>query len=107
MFQELSFQQTFIFLQLSTFPETSTLNLLLLANFFPDNTELRNINYAFKFTLQELIDLLSPARHYGERMTQVYEMAHSEMITMCKELKQQKKFLETCKKCLKNKKIVL
>ena len=34
-------------------------------------------------------------------------MVHSEMITMCKELKQQKKFLETRKKCSKNKKIAL
>ena len=107
IFWELSSQQTFTFSRSSIFPETSALDLLLLANFFPNGIELRNANHAFKFALQELIDLLSPTRCYGERMTQVYEMVHNEMITMRKELKQQKKFFEACKKCSKNKKIAL
>ena len=66
MLQELSSQQTFISLQLFTLPETSALNLLLLANFFPNGTELRNINHAFKFALQKSTNLLSPARCYSE-----------------------------------------
>ena len=74
-------------------------------NFFPNGTELRNTNYAFKFTLQESTDLFSPAKRYVEWMIQVYEMVHSEMITMRKELKQQKKFFEARKKHSKNKKI--
>ena len=40
-------------------------------------------------------------------MMQMYKIIHNEMITMCKELKQPKKFLETYKKCSKNKKIAL
>ena len=107
MFQELSFQQTFIPSQLSTFPETSTLDLSLLASFFPDSIELCNANHAFKFALQKLTDLLSPARRYGERMTQAYEIVHSKMITMRKKLKQQRKLLETHKKHSKSKRIAL
>ena len=107
MLQELSSQQTFIFLQLSTFPETSTLDLSLLAYFFLNNIELHNTNHAFKFALQKSTDLFFPAKCYGEQMTQTYEMIHNEMITMHKELKQPKNSFETCKKCSKNKKMVL
>ena len=67
--RELSFQQTFILSRPSTPPETSALNLLLFASSFPNGTELRNANHAFKFALQESTNLLSPARRYGERMT--------------------------------------
>ena len=80
---------------------------MLFANFFPNDIELHNINHAFKFALQESTNLFSPARRYSKQMIQVYEMVHSEMITMHKELKQQKKIFETCKKCLKDKKIAL
>ena len=89
------------------FPETSILNLLLLASFFSNGIELCNANHAFKFALQELTNLFSPAKRYGERMTQAYKMAHSEIITMRKELKQQKKLLKAYKKCLKSKRIAL
>ena len=34
-------------------------------------------------------------------------MVHSEMITMCKELKQQREFFNACKKRLRSKRIVL
>ena len=107
MLRELSSQWTFIPSRLSTLPETSALDLLLLASSFPDGTELRNANHAFKFALQESTDLPSPARRYGERMTQAYEMAHSEMITMRKELKQQRELLEARKKRSKGKRIAL
>ena len=40
-------------------------------------------------------------------MTQAYEMVHNKIITIHKKLKQPKKFLETCKKCSKNKRIAL
>ena len=40
-------------------------------------------------------------------MIQTYEIIHNKIITMHKKLKQQKKFLETCKKHSKNKKIIL
>ena len=40
-------------------------------------------------------------------MIQVYKMVHNKMITMCKELKQQKKFFKTRKKCSKGKRIAL
>ena len=105
--RELSFWRTFTLLWLSTPPETSTLDLSLLASSSPDGTELCNANHAFKFVLQELIDLLSPARRYGEWMTQAYEMVHSEMITMRKELKQQRELLEARKKRSKGKRIAL
>ena len=51
MFQELSFQQIFIFLWSFTFPETNALDLLLFASFFLNGIELCNVNYAFKFAL--------------------------------------------------------
>ena len=107
IFQELSFQQTFIFSWLFTFPETSALDLLLLANFFPNGIELRNANHAFKFTLQKSTDLFFPAKHYSKWMIQMYEIIHNKTITMHKKLKQQKIFFETCKKHSKNKKITL
>ena len=94
-------------MRLFTFPEINALDLLLLASFFSNDIELCNANHAFKFALQKSTDLLSPAKRYGERMTQMYEIIHNEMITMRKELKQQKKLFETHKKCSKNKKIAL
>ena len=94
-------------MQLSTFSETSTLNLLLFVSFFSNNIELRNANYAFKFILQKLTNLFSPAKCYGEWMTQIYKIIHSKIITMCKELKQPKNFFKICKKYSKSKKVVL
>ena len=40
-------------------------------------------------------------------MIQMYKIVHNEMITMRKELKQQKIFFKTCKKCSKSKRIAL
>ena len=40
-------------------------------------------------------------------MTQAYETVHNQMVTMHKELEQQKTLFEIFKKCLKNKKFVL
>ena len=88
MFQKLSFQQIFVFLQLSTLPQTSALNLSLIANFFPNNIELCNINHAFKFALQKSTNLFFPVKCYNKQMIQVYEMVHNKMIIMRKELKQ-------------------
>ena len=107
IFQELLFQQTFIFSQLFILPETSTLNLSLFANFFLNGTELCNVNHAFKIVLQESTNLFFPARRYSEQMIQMYEIIHNKIITMCKKLKQQKNFFKICKKCSKNKKIAL
>ena len=68
--------------------QISILDISLLAISFPDSTELRNANCTFKFALQESINSFSLVKHYGEQMIQVYEIAHSEMIIMRKELKQ-------------------
>ena len=49
----------------------------------------------------------SPARRYGERMTQAYEMVHSELITMRKELRQQRELLNARKTRSRGKRIAL
>ena len=66
MLQELLFWWIFITLKLSTFLETSALNLSLLASFFLNGIELCNVNCAFKSALQKLMDLFSPVKRYGE-----------------------------------------
>ena len=76
-------------------------------SFFLDGIKLCNVNHAFKFTLQESTDLFFPVKCYSEQMIQAYEMMHNEIITMHKELKQQRMLFETYKKCLKSKKIAI
>ena len=87
--------------------QINTLSILLLVNFFSDGTKLHNANCTFKSALQESINLFFLIKCYGEQMIQVYEMIHSEMIIICKELKQPKKFFNTCKNCLKDRRIAL
>ena len=94
-------------MQLFTLPKKNALDFLSFVNFFPNGIKLCNANHVFKFILQKSIDLFSLAKHYSQWMIQVYEMVHSEMITMRKELKQWKEFFEVCKKHSKNRKIVL
>ena len=83
------------------------IKFIVTCDFFLNNIELCNTNHAFKFALPKSINLFSPAKHYGEWMIQMYEIIHDEIITIHKKLKQPKFFLETCKKCSKNQKIVL
>ena len=66
MFWKLSSQQTLIPSQLFTFPETNTLSLSLLASFFSNSIALHNINHAFKFALQESINLFFPAKYFSK-----------------------------------------
>ena len=58
--QTLWFWWTFIISKSFTFSATNALNLLLLANFFPNGIELCNVNCTFKFALQKSTNLFSP-----------------------------------------------
>ena len=53
------------------------------------------------------MDLFFLVKCYSEWIIQIYKIIHNKMITMRKALKQPKKKFNACKKCLKNKKIVL
>ena len=66
---------------------SSALNFLLLDNFFPDNTQLHNVNQTFKSALQKSINLFSPIKHYGEWIACIYEMAYNNITTMREKLK--------------------
>ena len=64
------------------------IKFIIICEFFLNGIELCNINYAFKFALQKLINLFFLVKRYGEQMIQMYEMVYNEIITMCKKLKQ-------------------
>jgi hypothetical protein len=59
---------------------TADLNLSLLDSSPPDGTELREANQLFNSSLQSVEGLPEATRRYGERMTQAYELTHSELI---------------------------
>ena len=83
------------------------MNFSLFDSFFPNGTQLRNANQTFKFILQKSTDLLSPVKHYGERIIYTYEMAHNNITTMREELKQKDDLLNAHKKCKTGKRIVI
>ena len=57
--------------------------------------------------MQESTDLPSPVKCYGEWIACVYETAHSDIITMCKEFKQQNELFNARKKRKMGKRIAL
>ena len=107
VFRELLSRQISIISPSFTPQDSSTLNFLLLDNFFPDSTQLRNINQIFKFALQKLTNLFSPVKHYGEWIACVYEITHNNITTMHKELKQKNNLFNARKKHKTNKKIAV
>ena len=80
---------------------------MLLNSSPPDGTELRSADQTFKSALQESTDLFSLVKCYGERIACAYETAHSDIIMMCKELKQQNELLNARKKWKTGKRIAL
>lgn len=91
----------------STPQGSSALDLSLLDSSPPDGTEMRSANQIFKSALQEIPEVPSPVRRYGERLTRAYETTHSDMVTMRKELRQQRDLLNARKKHKTGKRIAL
>lgn len=79
-------------------PRTTTpFDLSLLDSSPPDGTELRQANSILNSELRENPTIQSPAKRYLSRLTQAYEMAHSELTTIRKTLVDQTELLNTRK----------
>ena len=88
-------------------PEQANLDLSLLDSSPPDGTELRSANALLNSTLRSVENLPSPARRYTERMTQAYEMTHSELIAARQQIARQQELLSARKQRRKGKRIAL
>lgn len=88
-------------------PEQPNLDLLLLNSSPPDGTELRKANALLNLALKSTEDIPFPVKRYTEQMTCAFEMMHSKLITMCKQVKEQEKLLSTRKAQTKGKRVAL
>jgi len=77
--------------------QSSSLDLSLLYSSPPDGTELREANAVFNSQIREAVSVPSPAKRYAERMTRALETTQSELITIRKELAEQRELLQTRK----------
>jgi hypothetical protein len=88
-------------------PEQPDLDLSLLDSSPPDGTELRAANLLLNSALKAAENLPSPVRRYTERMTRAFESTHSELITLHKEVEEQRKLISMRKARTKGKRIAL
>jgi DDE superfamily endonuclease len=86
---------------------TADLNLSLLDSSPPDGTELREANQLFNSSLQSVEGLPEATRRYGERMTQAYELTHSELIAARRQNSKLQELLHKRKERKKGKRIAV
>lgn len=91
----------------STPRQTKCLDLTLLHTSPPDGSELRQANAVFNLQLCNTESVPSPAKRYAQRMTHALEVAQSELITLRKELAEQRKLLQARKVRKKGKRVAL
>lgn len=77
--------------------QSSSLDLSLLQSSPPEGTELRRANVVFNSQIREASGVPSPAKRYAERMTRALETAQNALITIQKELAEQRELLRTRK----------
>ena len=94
-------------LLLQTPAQCSSLDLSLLHSSPPEGTELRQANALFNAQICDVDGVPSPAKRYAERMTRALETTQSELITIRKELTEQRELLQTRKKRKKGKRVAL
>jgi hypothetical protein len=87
--------------------QSSSLDLSLLHSSPPEGTELRKANAVFNSQLCEAESVPSPAKRYAERMTRALETTQSELVTIRKELAEQRELLQTRKKRKTGKRVKL
>jgi len=85
--------------------QSSSLDLSLLHSSPPDGTELRQANALFNSQIRDVDGVPSPAKRYAERMTRALETTQSELVTIRKELAEQRELLQTRKKRKKGKRV--
>ena len=77
--------------------QSSSLDLSLLYSSPPEGTELREANLVFNSQIREAYDVPSPAKRYAERMTRALETTQSALVTIQKELTEQRELLQARK----------
>jgi hypothetical protein len=77
--------------------QSSSLDLSLLHSSPPDGIELRQANALFNSQIRDVDGVPSPAKRYAERMTRALETTQSELVTIRKELAEQRVLLQTRK----------
>ena len=77
--------------------QSSSLDLSLLHSSPPEGTELRDANAVFNLQIRDVAGVPWPAKRYAERMTRALETTQSELVTIRKELAQQRELLQTRK----------
>jgi hypothetical protein len=77
--------------------QSSSLDLSLLHSSPPEGTELRKANVVFNAQIREATGVPSPAKRYAERMTRALETTQSALITIQKELAEQRELLQARK----------
>ena len=87
--------------------EQTDLNLSLLNNSPPNDTELHKTNKLLISALDEISGLPDSVRQYTARLATITESTHTKLITARKELKSTKEILNTRKKRTKNKRVAL
>jgi hypothetical protein len=92
-------------LLLQTPGQSSSLDLSLLHSSPPEGTELRQANALFNSQIRDVHSVPSPAKRYAERMTRALETTQSELITIRKELAEQRELLQSRKKHKKGKRV--
>ena len=81
----------------STPGQSSSLDLSLLHSSPPEGTELREANAIFNSQIRDVAGVPSPAKRYAERMTRALETTQSTLVTIQKELAEQRELLQTRK----------
>jgi hypothetical protein len=94
-------------LPIQTTSQSSSLDLSLLHSSPPEGTELRQANALFNAQIRDVNGVPSPAKRYAERMTRALETTQSELVTIRKELAEQRELLQTRKKHKKGKRVAL
>lgn len=90
-----------------TLANPTPFDLSLLDSSLPDGTELRQANTVLLTELSSNITIKSLVKRYLSRLTQAYEMTHSELTTIRKQVAAQSKLLYTRKKRTTGKRVAL
>ena len=87
--------------------DPASLDLTLLDSSPPDGTELRQATALFNSELKKTGPLISPAKRFGERMTQVLQATQSENVMLRRELAEARALLRSRKSRKSGKRVAL